>query len=129
MNFLEGDSPYIWCKSNTAFQEKNIKPTVKYGDRSVMVWGYFAASGPGRLGVINGTKNSYVLLKKIPVGECLSICSWLQAETNLGFAAERWLKRHQQLNPLLVEVKQNENSEVAKSKSSLVSYCDAVAWP
>ncbi|KAI4895768.1 hypothetical protein NFI96_024067, partial [Prochilodus magdalenae] len=54
---------YIWRKSNTAFQKKNIIPTVKYGGGSVMVWGCFAASGPGRLAVINGTMNSTVYQK------------------------------------------------------------------
>ncbi len=56
-------SHYIWHKSNTAFQKKNIIPTVKYGGGSVMVWGCFAASGPGRLAVINGTMNSAVYQK------------------------------------------------------------------
>ncbi|KAL0164294.1 hypothetical protein M9458_003174, partial [Cirrhinus mrigala] len=56
-------SRYIWRKSNTAFQKKNIIPTVKYGGGSVMVWGCFAASGPGRLAVIDGTMNSTVYQK------------------------------------------------------------------
>ncbi len=56
-------SHYIWRKSNTAFQKKNIIPTVKYGGGSVMVWGCFAASGPGRLAVINVTVNSAVYQK------------------------------------------------------------------
>ena len=43
---------YIWRKSNTAFQKKNIVPTVKYGGGSVMIWACFAASGPGRLAVV-----------------------------------------------------------------------------
>ncbi|KAF7650254.1 hypothetical protein LDENG_00128610, partial [Lucifuga dentata] len=30
---------YIWRKANTAFQKKNIIPTVKHGGGSVMVWG------------------------------------------------------------------------------------------
>ena len=56
-------SHYVWRKSNTAFQKKNIIPTVKYGGGSVMVWGCFAASGPGRLAVINGNMNSAVYQK------------------------------------------------------------------
>uniref|UniRef100_A0A9J8CLU9 Transposase n=1 Tax=Cyprinus carpio carpio TaxID=630221 RepID=A0A9J8CLU9_CYPCA len=56
-------SNYVWRKSNTAFQKKNILLTVKYGGGSVMVWGCFAASGPGRLAVINGTMNSAVYQK------------------------------------------------------------------
>ncbi|MBN3293236.1 TCB1 transposase, partial [Polypterus senegalus] len=56
-------SRYIWHKRNTAFQKKNIIPIVKYGAGSVMVWGCFAASGPGRLAVIDGTMNSTVYQK------------------------------------------------------------------
>uniref|UniRef100_A0A8C6VYB8 Transposase Tc1-like domain-containing protein n=1 Tax=Nothobranchius furzeri TaxID=105023 RepID=A0A8C6VYB8_NOTFU len=52
-------SRYIWCRSNS-ISDKNIIPTVKYGGGSVMVWGCFAASGTGRLAVINGTMNSTV---------------------------------------------------------------------
>ncbi|KAF7670306.1 hypothetical protein LDENG_00272020 [Lucifuga dentata] len=56
-------SRYIWRKTNTAFQKKNIIPTVKHGGGSVMVWGCFAASGPGRLAVIDGTMNSALYQK------------------------------------------------------------------
>lgn len=56
-------SRYIWRKSNTAFQKKNIIPTVKHGGGSVMVLGCFAASGPGRLAVIDGTMNSALYQK------------------------------------------------------------------
>uniref|UniRef100_A0AAY4E7X3 Tc1-like transposase DDE domain-containing protein n=1 Tax=Denticeps clupeoides TaxID=299321 RepID=A0AAY4E7X3_9TELE len=45
-----------WWKPGT---KTNIIPTVKYGGGSVIVWGCFAASGPGRL-VIDGTMNSVV---------------------------------------------------------------------
>uniref|UniRef100_A0A8C2C0Y7 Tc1-like transposase DDE domain-containing protein n=1 Tax=Cyprinus carpio TaxID=7962 RepID=A0A8C2C0Y7_CYPCA len=63
-------SHYVCRKSNTAFQKKNnILPTVKYGGGSVIVWGCFAASGPGRLAVVNGIMNSAVYQKN-PEGEC-----------------------------------------------------------
>ena len=62
--FASGGHNYIWRKSNTAFQNKNIIPVVKYGGGSVMVWGCFAASGLGRLAVINGTMN-YVVYQQI----------------------------------------------------------------
>ncbi len=41
-------SCYIWHKTNTAFHKKNIIPTIKHGGGSMIVWGCFAASGPGR---------------------------------------------------------------------------------
>lgn len=51
---------YVWRKSGTAHQHQNIIPTVKYGGGSIMVWGCFAASGPGRIAVINGKMNSKI---------------------------------------------------------------------
>ncbi len=56
-------SHYIWHKTNTAFHKKSIIPTVKHGGGSVMVWGCFAASGPGRLAIIYGTMNSALYQK------------------------------------------------------------------
>ncbi|KAK3571029.1 hypothetical protein QTP86_001280 [Hemibagrus guttatus] len=67
-------SHYVWCKSNTAFQKKTIIPTVKYGGGSVMVWGCFAASGPGRLAVITGTMNSAVYQKILKENVWPSVC-------------------------------------------------------
>uniref|UniRef100_A0A9J7YNC4 Transposase Tc1-like domain-containing protein n=1 Tax=Cyprinus carpio carpio TaxID=630221 RepID=A0A9J7YNC4_CYPCA len=67
-------SHYVWCKSNTAFQKKNIIPTVKYGGGSVMVWDCFAASGPGRLAVMNGTMNSAVYQKILKENVRPSVC-------------------------------------------------------
>jgi len=63
LNFLEGVCPITSGVKVTRISEKNIIPTVKYGGGSVMVWGCFAASGPGRLAVINGTMNSAVYQK------------------------------------------------------------------
>lgn len=51
-------SRYIWSKTKTALHERNIILTVSHGGETVMVWGYFAASGPGRLALIDGTMNS-----------------------------------------------------------------------
>ncbi|KAK3568595.1 hypothetical protein QTP86_010208 [Hemibagrus guttatus] len=67
-------SHYVWRKSNTAFQKKIIIPTVKYGGGSVMVWGCSAASGPGRLAVINGTMNSAVYQKILKENVRPSVC-------------------------------------------------------
>ncbi|KAK3550665.1 hypothetical protein QTP70_002365 [Hemibagrus guttatus] len=71
---LRSVSHYVWRKSNTAFQKKNIIPTVKYGGGSVMVWGCFAASGPGRLAVVNGTMNSAVYQKILKENVRPSVC-------------------------------------------------------
>ncbi|KAK3529891.1 hypothetical protein QTP86_007214 [Hemibagrus guttatus] len=49
--------------SQASVKKKNVIPTVKYGGGSVMVWGCFAASGPGRLAVMYGTMNSAVYQK------------------------------------------------------------------
>ena len=51
---------HVWRKQNTAFQGKNLIPTVKHGGGSVMVWGCFAAAGPGQLTIIESTMNSAV---------------------------------------------------------------------
>ncbi len=55
-----------------------------------MVWGCFAASGPGRLSVINGTMNSAVYQKilKDNVGNPVRDSSW----SELGSAAGQWSK-------------------------------------
>ncbi len=76
-------SHYIWRKSNTAFQKKNIIPTVKYVGGSVMVWGCFAASGPGRL-ADDKWNHEFCCLPKNPEGQWVSftkhayalICPW-----------------------------------------------------
>ncbi len=94
---------YIWLKSNTAFQKKNIIPTVKYGGGSVMVWGCFAASGPGRLAVINGTMNSAVYQKILKDNVRQSVRdlklkrTWFCSRTmiqNTSKSTSEWLKKN-----------------------------------
>ncbi len=51
----------IYCvrqKEHTAFQLKNIIPSVKHGGGSIMAWICFAASWPGQPAIIEGTINS-----------------------------------------------------------------------
>jgi hypothetical protein len=50
----------VWRKKGTAHQHQSFIPTVKYGERGIMVWGGFAASGPGQLAIINRKMNSKV---------------------------------------------------------------------
>ena len=35
----------MWHKPNRDFDEQNLAPTMLHGSGSIMVWGYFAASG------------------------------------------------------------------------------------
>ncbi|KAK3571484.1 hypothetical protein QTP86_012631 [Hemibagrus guttatus] len=97
-------SHYVWRKSNTAFQKKNIIPTVKYGGGSVMVWGCFAASGPGRLAVLNGTMNSAVYQKILKENVQPSVCdlklkrTWVLQQDNdpkhTSKSTSEWLKKN-----------------------------------
>ncbi len=67
-------SRYIWHKTITAFHKKNIIPTVKDGGGSVMVWGCFAASGPGWLAIIDGIMNSALNQKILKEKVQPSVC-------------------------------------------------------
>uniref|UniRef100_A0A803JRB2 Tc1-like transposase DDE domain-containing protein n=1 Tax=Xenopus tropicalis TaxID=8364 RepID=A0A803JRB2_XENTR len=51
---------YVWRKRGTVHQHQNLIPTVKYGGGGIKVWGCFAASGPGRIAIIEGKMNSQV---------------------------------------------------------------------
>ncbi|GFW89396.1 transposable element Tcb2 transposase [Trichonephila clavipes] len=44
----------VWRKPNTALDPKNLRPTVKHGGGSVMVWGCMASNGVGNLVFIDG---------------------------------------------------------------------------
>ncbi len=67
-------SRYIWSKTNTGFHQKNIIPTVKHGGGSVIVWGCFAVSAPGRLSIIDGTMNSALYQKIMKKNVQPSVC-------------------------------------------------------
>lgn len=56
----------VWRKPNTALNPKHLRPTVKHGGGSVMVWGCFSAAGPGKLVFIDGVmdKMSYLQILK-----------------------------------------------------------------
>ncbi len=106
LNFLEGVCP-VTSKTNTAFHKKNIFikiPTVKHGGASVMIWGCFEASGPGRLAIIDGTMNSALYQKILKENVQLSVCdlnlkrTWVMQQDNdpkltSKFTSE-WLKKN-----------------------------------
>ncbi len=48
------DSRYVWKKTSESFNHNNILTTVNYGGRSIMLWGYFAGSGPGEVVQVHG---------------------------------------------------------------------------
>lgn len=52
----EGNSQQL--QKNTAFQHKNLTPSVKHGGGRIMVWACIAAFGPGWLAINDGTMNS-----------------------------------------------------------------------
>ncbi len=92
-------------KKNTAFQHKKPIPSVKHGGGSNMVWACFAASGPGRLAIIDGTKNSelyqQLILKEnirtsVP-GPSLKI-KWAMQQDNdhkhTSHFTKEWLKKN-----------------------------------
>ncbi len=101
-------SRYFWHKTNTAFHKKNIIPTVKHGRGTVMVWGCFAASGPGRLNdgtkIIDGTMNSELYQKILKENVWPSVCdlklkhTWVMQQDNdpkhTSESTSEWFKKN-----------------------------------
>lgn len=56
----------VWRKPNTEMDPKHLRPTVKHGGGSLMVWGCFSAAGTGNLVFIDGimNKSSYLDILK-----------------------------------------------------------------
>lgn len=48
----------VWRRSGEALQSKNLRPTVKHGGGSVLLWGSMAADGVGNLEFIDGIMNA-----------------------------------------------------------------------
>jgi uncharacterized membrane protein len=56
----------VWHRKDEACEEKCIVPTVKHGGGSIMIWGYFAASGTEKRHIIDGTMNAAMYQKILP---------------------------------------------------------------
>ncbi len=95
---------YSWRKINKAFHKKDIIPTVKHGGGNVMVWGCFAASGPGRLAIIDGTMNSALYQKILKENVRPSVYdlklrhTWVMQQDNdpkhTSKSTSEWLKKN-----------------------------------
>jgi len=53
----------VWRKPNTELQKQHLRPTVKHGGRSVMIWGCISSKGVGNLVFIDGIMNQDKYLK------------------------------------------------------------------
>jgi len=56
--FNSNNRQYVYRKNGTAFENKNLTPTVKFGGGKIMVWGCINFFGTGNLVIIDGTLNS-----------------------------------------------------------------------
>ena len=102
--FGQNEQRYVWRKPNTAFQEKNLVPTVKHGGGSIMVWGCFASSGTGNLAHVKGIMNSAgyqeILASNVaPSVKSLKLGrSWLFQQDNdpkhTSKSTQQWFKTH-----------------------------------
>lgn len=52
----------VWRKKNTEYRKENLRPTVKHGGGSVLVWGCMSAAGVGSLHFIDRIMNHRVYI-------------------------------------------------------------------
>ena len=60
---------HIWRRAGDEYADKNVVPTVKHGDGSLMVWDCMSSQGVGELhfleGIMNGQMYCNILAKKM----------------------------------------------------------------
>ena len=59
----------VWREKGTEFKPSNTIPTIKFGGRSVMIWGCFSSNGVGGMEIIEGKMNAEDFVHK-SVQEC-----------------------------------------------------------
>lgn len=57
--FRSDGQAYVWRKPNEELKAYNLRPTIKHGSGSVMVWGCMSATGPGQLVFIDGIMDQF----------------------------------------------------------------------
>ncbi len=100
-------SYYVRRKEQTAFQLKNLLPSVKHGGGSVMVRASFAASWPGQPVIIDGTMNSELYQAANCNGKRQDICLSFESQENLGHAARQQPQAYKSFYQRMVKNKVN----------------------
>uniref|UniRef100_A0A8C5Q5S0 Transposase n=1 Tax=Leptobrachium leishanense TaxID=445787 RepID=A0A8C5Q5S0_9ANUR len=95
---------YVWRKKRYSTPTSKPHPTVKHGGGSIMVWGCFAASGPGRIVVIDGKINSRVYQDILQENVRPSVCQlklrrgWVMQQENdpehTSNSTKEWLQQN-----------------------------------
>lgn len=103
--FGTGGRQYYWKRAGEALRSHHIKPTVKHGGGSVMVWGCMVAEGIGFLCRIQGNMDA-ALYQEILQDEFLETLKWygLKKEEiqfqrdndpkHTAKSTEKWLKKN-----------------------------------
>lgn len=72
---------YIWREVNEPLSDRTVKPTVKGGGGSIMVWGCMGMQGVGYSSKITGTMNA-ALYKEVLKDEMMKSREWCLEEKN-----------------------------------------------
>ena len=70
---------WAWVRDGESLQDRHVKPTVKHGGGSIMVWGCMTYQGPGFLCKIDNTLDSE-LYKQILDGELKDSIDWYKLD-------------------------------------------------